>query len=248
MSDIDGNNEGNNGKRQGDPDGIIVDGMGIRKVYHQGTVEVPALRGLDIQLAEGEFAVLAGSSGSGKTTLLNLIGALDQPTEGTLLVDGRDLSRLSGRELAEMRLRRLGFVFQAYNLIPVLTAYENAEYVLLLQGVPANERKRRVIELLDAVGLQGLANRRPSELSGGQQQRVAVARAIAASPALVLADEPTANLDSRTATDLIAMMRKLNDDRGVTFLFSSHDPKVIDRAARVIRLEDGKIVDDERRN
>ncbi len=243
--DTEGNNE-RAGTR--DPDGIIVDGVGIKKIYQQGTVDVPALRGLDIEIREGEFAVLAGSSGSGKTTLLNLIGALDQPTEGSLVVDGKDLSRLSGKELAEMRLRRLGFVFQAYNLVPVLTAYENAEYVLLLQGVAADERKRRVTELLDAVGLSGLSHRRPSELSGGQQQRVAVARAIAAEPALVLADEPTANLDSRTATDLIAMMHLLNQERGVTFLFSSHDQKVIDKAARVIRLEDGRIVDDEQRD
>ncbi len=247
MSNTDEKNKGKNGKRkqEGDPDGIIVDGVGIKKIYRQGTLDVPALRGLDIELREGEFAVLAGSSGSGKTTLLNLIGALDQPTEGSLVVDGRDLSRLSGKALAEMRLRRLGFVFQAYNLVPVLTAYENAEYVLLLQGVPADERKRRVNELLDAVGLQGLSHRRPSELSGGQQQRVAVARAIAAEPALVLADEPTANLDSKTATDLIEMMHQLNQERGVTFLFSSHDPKVINKAARVIRLEDGRIVSDE---
>ena len=250
MSDTDGKNKGNNGKRQrqGDPDGIIVDGVGVSKIYRQGTVDVPALRGLDIQLHEGEFAVLAGSSGSGKTTLLNLIGALDQPTDGSLVVDGRDLSQLSGRELAELRLRRLGFVFQAYNLVPVLTAYENAEYVLLLQGVAAEERKRRVTELLNAVGLEGLAHRRPSELSGGQQQRVAVARAIAAEPALVLADEPTANLDSRTATELIVMMHQLNKERGVTFLFSSHDPKVIHKAERVIQLEDGKIVSDEVKN
>ena len=227
---------------------IIVEGKGIEKIYRQGTIEVPALRGLDLTLRSGEFAVLAGSSGSGKTTLLNLVGALDQPTRGTLEVDGRDLARLSGKQLAEMRLRRLGFVFQAYNLVPVLTAYENAEYVLLLQGVAADERKRRVTELLNAVGLEGLGHRRPSELSGGQQQRVAVARAIASEPALVLADEPTANLDSRTATDLIAMMHLLNQQHGVTFLFSSHDPKVIHRAERVIQLEDGRIVSDEARD
>jgi putative ABC transport system ATP-binding protein len=222
---------------------VIVEGRGLKKIYLQGSVQVPALRGLDLDLVRGEFAVLAGSSGSGKTTLLNLIGALDTPTEGTLRVEGKDLSKLSGRQLAEMRLRRLGFVFQAYNLIPVLTAYENAEYVLLLQGVPATERRKRVTELLHDVGLEGMEHRRPSELSGGQQQRVAVARAIASQPALVLADEPTANLDSKTGSDLVQMMRDLNRDRGVTFLFSSHDPKVIDHADRVIQLQDGQIIE-----
>ena len=224
--------------------GAIVEARGLTKTYVQGTVEVPALRGLDLKVRRGQFAVLAGSSGSGKTTLLNLIGALDRPTDGSVHVDGRDLSRMSSRELARMRLHRLGFVFQAYNLVPVLTAYENAEYVLLLQGVPAEERRRKVGELLRAVGLEGMEHRRPTELSGGQQQRVAVARAIAAEPALVLADEPTANLDSKTGTELVQMMRRLNQERGVTFLFSSHDPKVIDHADRVIQLEDGRIVSD----
>jgi putative ABC transport system ATP-binding protein len=223
---------------------VIVEAHDLEKIYKQGTIEVPALRGLDLTVHRGEFSVLAGSSGSGKTTLLNLIGALDLPTAGSLAVEGRDLAKLGGKELAQMRLRRLGFVFQAYNLIPVLTAYENAEYVLLLQGVEAAERKRRVTELLNAVGLQGLQDRRPTELSGGQQQRVAVARAIAPEPALVLADEPTANLDSKTGTELIQLMRELNQERGVTFLFSSHDPKVIDHAQRVIQLQDGRIVAD----
>ena len=226
---------------------LLVQAHGLVKHYRQGTLEVPALRGLDLELRRGEFAVLAGSSGSGKTTLLNLIGALDVPTSGTLSVDGQELARLSGRALARLRLRRLGFVFQAFNLVPVLTAYENAEYVLLLQGVKTDERRRRVSEVLHAVGLEGLEGRRPAELSGGQQQRVAVARAIAAEPALVLADEPTANLDSRTGAELVRTMRALNAERGVTFLFSSHDPKVIDHADRVIRLEDGRIVDDSAR-
>jgi putative ABC transport system ATP-binding protein len=225
-------------------DSVIVAATALTKTYRQGQVEVPALRGLDLTLRRGEFAVLAGSSGSGKTTLLNLIGALDVPTSGSLVVDGRDLTHLGGHALAELRLRRLGFVFQSYNLIPVLNAYENAEYVLLLQGVDRAERHQRVMDLLRTVGLEGLEQRRPSELSGGQQQRVAVARAIAAEPALVLADEPTANLDSRTGTELIRLMRRLNHERGVTFLFSSHDPKVIDHADRVIQLEDGRIVAD----
>jgi len=218
---------------------------GVTKIYHQGSIEVPALRGIDLEVQAGEFTVLAGSSGSGKTTLLNLIGALDKPTDGTIWLDGRELSKMSGHELAEMRLRRIGFVFQAYNLVPVLSAYENAEYVLLLQGVAADERRKRVTEVLAQVGLEGLEKRRPAELSGGQQQRVAVARAIAARPAIVLADEPTANLDSTTGTELIELMRDLNRDYGVTFVFSSHDPKVIDRAARLIRLEDGRVVGDE---
>lgn len=223
---------------------VIVSVQGVTKVYRQGSINVPALRGIDLTLQQGEFAVLAGPSGSGKTTLLNLIGALDDPTEGRLLVDGKDLSRLSKGRLAQIRLRRIGFVFQAYNLLPVLTAYENAEYVLLLQKVPRSEREKRVMDLLSLVGLKGMEDRRPSELSGGQQQRVAVVRAIAAEPAIVLADEPTANLDSKTGTDLIHLMRDLNRTRGVSFLFSSHDPKVIQHADRVIQLEDGRITSD----
>jgi len=223
---------------------VIVEAQGLEKVYRQGAIEVPALRGVDLTLSAGEFTVLAGSSGSGKTTMLNLIGALDVPTSGSLKVDGKELSKLSGKELARMRLDRIGFVFQAYNLVPVLTAYENAEYVLLLQGVAAAERKERVMGLLRDVGLEGMEHRRPSELSGGQQQRVAVARAIAAKPTLVLADEPTANLDSKTGTELVEMMHSLNTEHGVTFLFSSHDPKVIKRAARVVELQDGEVMSD----
>ena len=223
---------------------VIVEARGLEKVYRQGAIEVPALRGVDLTLRAGEFTVLAGSSGSGKTTMLNLIGALDVPTSGSLKVDGRELSELSGKELARMRLHGIGFVFQAYNLVPVLTAYENAEYVLLLQGVAPAERKERVMSLLKAVGLEGMENRRPSELSGGQQQRVAVARAIAAKPTLVLADEPTANLDSRTGTELVEMMHDLNAQQGVTFLFSSHDPKVIKKARRVVELQDGEVLSD----
>jgi putative ABC transport system ATP-binding protein len=228
-----------------DPHEAIVEVHGVSKIYRQGSISVPALRDVSLTVAKGEFAVLAGPSGSGKTTLLNLIGGLDAPTSGAIHVAGKDLSKLNGRERADIRLHDIGFVFQAYNLIPVLSAYENAEYVLLLQGAGADERRQRVTDTLAAVGLSGLESRRPSELSGGQQQRVAVARAIAGEPAMVLADEPTANLDSKTGAELIDLMRTLNRERGVTFIFSSHDPKVIERAARLIRLEDGQVVSDE---
>ncbi|MBW2523149.1 MAG: ABC transporter ATP-binding protein [Deltaproteobacteria bacterium] len=224
----------------------LVRVRGVSKIYRQGSVDVKALRGVDLDIFDGDFAVLAGPSGSGKTTLLNLIGALDTPSEGSIVVDGQRLDEVRGAALADLRLHRFGFVFQAYNLIPVLSAYENAEYVLLLQGVPAPERRKRVGDLLEAVGLAGLERRRPAELSGGQQQRVAVARALAAEPAVVLADEPTANLDSKTGAGLVELMRELNRERGVTFIISSHDTKVIDRAARVIRLVDGQVTDDER--
>jgi putative ABC transport system ATP-binding protein len=219
---------------------------GVSKIYRQGELEVAALSGVTLNVDAGDFAVLAGPSGSGKTTLLNLMGALDRPTSGKVIVAGKDISSMSGRALASLRLLHIGFVFQAYNLIPVLTAYENAEYVLLLQGVGAAEREKRVKEVLEAVGLSGLEQRRPAELSGGQQQRVAVARAIAAQPDLVLADEPTANLDSKTALELIELLGELNRDRGVTFVVSSHDERVIERAARVVRLEDGRIASDRR--
>jgi putative ABC transport system ATP-binding protein len=219
---------------------------GVSKTYKQGVIEVHALTKVDLGIARGDFAVLAGPSGSGKTTLLNLIGALDKPTSGRIVVDGHDLSALDGSALARLRLNQLGFVFQAYNLIPVLSAYENAEYVLLLQGAPAAERRKKVMDLLEAVGLADLHRRRPAELSGGQQQRIAIARALAAGPSLVLADEPTANLDSHTGTELVELMRRLNHEREVTFIISSHDPKVIDRAERVIQLEDGKVTSDER--
>jgi putative ABC transport system ATP-binding protein len=208
---------------------------------------VNALRGVDLDVSPGEFTALMGPSGSGKTTLLNLLGALDTPTSGTVTIDGEELGKLGRGQLSDLRLRRLGFVFQSYNLIPVLTAYENAEFVMLLQGVSATERRARVMETLAAVGLQGMEHRRPAELSGGQQQRVAVARAIAGRPALVLADEPTANLDSRTGTELIELMRALNRDLGITFVFATHDPKVMEAAKRVVRLVDGEIAEDERR-
>jgi putative ABC transport system ATP-binding protein len=223
---------------------IVVEN--VSKTYRQGALSVAAVSAVDLTIEARDFAVLAGPSGSGKTTLLNLMGGLDRPTSGRVLVSQCDLSVVRGRKLAALRLRHIGFVFQAYNLIPVLSAYENAEYVLLLQGVAASERKARVHEVLAAVGLSGLEDRRPAELSGGQQQRVAVARAIAAAPDLVLADEPTANLDSRTALELIELMKTLNRNRHVTFVISSHDPRVIERADRVVSLEDGRVIDDRR--
>jgi putative ABC transport system ATP-binding protein len=218
----------------------------VSKRYLQGSVEVMALRGLTLRIDAGEFTTLVGPSGSGKTTALNLIGALDRPTSGTVRVEGRDLSELGARALSQMRRDRIGFVFQAYNLMPVLTAFENAEIVLALQGVRAEERRERVMKLLAEVGLTGLENRRPAELSGGQQQRVAIARAIAAQPAIVLADEPTANVDSETAESLLDLMEELNVSRGATFLFSTHDPRVMERARRVIRIVDGRVERDDR--
>ena len=217
---------------------------GLTKTYHQGRVEVPALRGLDLDVQAGSFLAISGPSGSGKTTLLNLIGGLDRPSGGTVRLEGTDLGTLDRKRLSRLRRDRIGFVFQAYNLIPVLTAYENAEAVLVLQGVPTAERRRRVMALLAEVGLEGMEDRRPDALSGGQQQRVAIARAIAAEPAIVLADEPTANVDSTTADHLLEIMERLNRERGVTFVFSTHDPRVMQRARREVRLVDGQVSDD----
>ncbi len=225
----------------------IVELREVSKVYRQGEIEVPALRGISLRVDAGEFTALSGPSGSGKTTLLNLIGALDRCTSGSVCVEGRELGGLSRRELAELRRDRIGFVFQSYNLVPVLTAYENAEMVLALQGAPEAERRARVLELLEEVGLKGMEDRRPEELSGGQQQRVAIVRAIAASPAVVLADEPTANVDSETAENLLAVMEQLNRGRGATFLFSTHDPRVMSRARRIVRIVDGRVQSDELR-
>ncbi|MEC7984374.1 MAG: ABC transporter ATP-binding protein [Myxococcota bacterium] len=225
----------------------IVNVKQVKRSYQQGTHEVQALRGVDLSIEEGEFTVLMGASGSGKTTLLNIIGGLDTADSGSVEVDGNHFDKLSSGELSDIRLKRLGFVFQAYNLIPVLSAYENAEFVLLLQGMNAAERKERVMSTLKAVGLEGMEHRKPSELSGGQQQRVAVARAIAGRPALVLADEPTANLDSKTSNALIALMKDLNDQHNITFLFATHDPKVMNAAKRVVTMEDGSIISDESR-
>jgi putative ABC transport system ATP-binding protein len=225
----------------------IVQVKDLHRTYKQGKLEVRALRGIDLAIEPGEFTVLMGPSGSGKTTLLNQIGGLDEPDSGSVLVEGQELAGMSKSKLAKLRLNRIGFVFQAYNLIPVLTAYENAEFVLLMQGMSKAERQARVMQVLKDVGLEGLEDRRPNELSGGQQQRVAVARAIAGEPALVLADEPTANLDSATGYELIDTMRRLNEDKGITFVFATHDPKVMDRARRIVTLVDGKVAKEERR-
>ena len=220
----------------------------VAKVYPQGDQHVDALRGITMTVKSGEFTAISGPSGSGKTTALNLIGALDTPTSGTVRIDGTDLSTLNRKQLSRLRRDRIGFVFQAYNLLPVLSAYENAEIVMAVQGVDEADRRPRVMELLANVGLKGMEDRRPSELSGGQQQRVAIARAIAAKPAVVLADEPTANVDSHTADHLLEMMEGLNRVQGVTFLFSTHDPRVMERARRVVRLVDGQIESDKVRD
>ncbi len=226
----------------------IVELIGVTKRYEQGEVVIHANDGVDLKIDKGEFTALVGPSGSGKTTTLNLIGALDVADEGSIFVEGRELSRLSATELSTLRRDRIGFVFQAYNLIPVLTAYENAEFVLALQGVPLEVRKKRVLEVLAAVGLEGRENRRPDELSGGQQQRVAIARAIAPKPAIVLADEPTANVDSHTAETLLDIMENLNREFGVTFLFSTHDERVMARARRIVRMMDGRIAGEDLRS
>jgi putative ABC transport system ATP-binding protein len=225
--------------------GPIVELKDITKVYRQGRMEVYALRGLSFSVDQGEFTAVCGPSGSGKTTALNIIGALDAPTSGIVQVEGKDLNRMNRRQRSLLRRDRIGFVFQAYNLIPVLTAYENAEMVMAVQGLEDKIRRERIMGLLSDVGLDGMENRRPAELSGGQQQRVAIARAIASNPAVVLADEPTANVDSETADRLLSIMERLNRERGITFLFSTHDPKVMDCAHRVIRLVDGRVERDD---
>ncbi|MBW2458746.1 MAG: ABC transporter ATP-binding protein [Deltaproteobacteria bacterium] len=223
----------------------VVELRDVVKTYQQGAVEVQALRGLTLNVKRGEFLALCGPSGSGKTTALNLVGALDTPTSGAVLLEGQELGRLGRTALSNLRRDRIGFVFQAYNLIPVLSAFENAESVLALQGVSTAKRRDRVMKLLAEVGLKGMEDRRPDHLSGGQQQRVAIARAIASEPAVVLADEPTANVDSETAERLLEIMERLNREQGVTFIFSTHDPRVMDHARRVVSLRDGQVESDE---
>lgn len=225
----------------------IVKTHQLNKIYRQHNVSVPALQDVSIDIDAGEFTVMVGPSGSGKTTLLNHIGALDQPTSGEIYIGDQLLNNLSRSELTRLRLWKIGFIFQEYNLISVLSALENVEYVMLLQGIAHRERRRRADAILQEVGLASMAHRRPHELSGGQQQRVAVARAMVSQPAIILADEPTANLDSKTGADLLDLMRALNEQHGTTFLFSTHDPMVMERAKRVVRLRDGRIESDERR-
>jgi len=222
----------------------IVRANRITKDYGEGRIVTHALRGVDFVLSAGEFAAMAGPSGSGKTTLLNIIGGLDRPTSGAVYIEMSEITGLSGSRLSRLRRDRIGFVFQSYNLIPVLTAFENAEYVLLLQNVNRAERRERVMRVLKDVGLNGLEQRFPRELSGGQQQRVAIARAIAPEPALILADEPTANVDSETGGGLMDLMRRLNEQKGITFLFSTHDQAVMKCARRLITLRDGLVIED----
>ena len=218
---------------------------GVTRVYSDDGVPVHALRGIDLSIERGEFAALVGPSGSGKTTFLNIISGLDTPTDGKVWLNGKLLSRMSGNALSDFRRDNIGFIFQAYNLIPVLTVEENIEYIMLLQKVPKSERHERVLAILDEVGLGGMASRMPPQLSGGQQQRVAIARAMVSQPAIILADEPTANLDSKIGAELLDMMYRLNTQTGMTFIFSTHDPMVMARARRLITLKDGEIERDE---
>jgi putative ABC transport system ATP-binding protein len=222
----------------------IIEVKNLHKVYHETEVEVKAVNGIDLQFDEGEFTAIVGPSGSGKTTLLNIIGGLDKPTQGEVKIDGIPISSLSPSKLIDFRMKHIGFVFQAYNLIPVLTAGENIEFIMHLQGVPKKEREKRTIELLNSVGLIDRINSRPAKLSGGQQQRVAVARALASKPRFVLADEPTANLDSKSTENLLDLMETLNREEKISFIFSTHDARVVNKARRVITIEDGKVISD----
>ena len=214
----------------------------LQKTYQVGEVKTHALRGVDLTINKGEFTAIAGPSGSGKSTLLHLMGGLDKPSGGEIYLNGERVDQLTKAEGAAVRLEQLGFVFQAYNLIPVLTALENAAFVLELQGVPKKEREAKALHSLKTLGIDEFAHRRPNQLSGGQQQRVAVARAFAAEPDIILADEPTANLDSKSGGDLIEMMKRLNEEQGVTFVFSTHDPRLLEHVKRIVRMEDGRIV------
>ncbi len=224
---------------------LLIVTESLRKEYAEGGVVVPAVRGIDLTIRAGEFTAVVGPSGSGKTTFLNLISGLDYPTEGKVWLKKRLISDMSGNELSDLRRDHIGFIFQAYNLIPVLTVRENIEYVMLLQGVPDGERKARVAAILKEIGMDGFERRFPPKISGGQQQRVAIARAMVSRPELILADEPTANLDSETGSELLDMMRELNRRSGITFLFSTHDRMVMERADRVVTLHDGRVLKDE---
>ncbi len=223
----------------------IIKTVDLVKTYHDTAVDVRAVDHINLSIEQGEFTALKGPSGCGKTTLLNLLGGLDEPTSGEIYIDQKQITQLSSKQLIDFRLQHIGFVFQAYNLIPVLTAKENISFIMLLQKKSKAERDKRARELLHAVGLDGKENSRPGELSGGQQQRVAVARALASKPSFVLADEPTANLDSKSTDNLLDIMARLNEEEKMTFVFATHDDRVIKKARRVISLEDGKIIDDQ---
>ncbi|MCF6184121.1 MAG: ABC transporter ATP-binding protein [Bacteroidales bacterium] len=225
----------------------IIETKNLHKTYKESEIEVHAVRGVDLSFEQGEFTAIVGPSGSGKTTLLNMIGGLDKPTEGEIIIDGINISTLKGSKLIDFRLRKIGFVFQAYNLIPVLTAKENVEFIMNLQKRPKKERIKRAEDLLKAVGLGDRMNARPSKLSGGQQQRVAVARALASKPMFILADEPTANLDSESTRNLLEIMETLNKEENITFIFSTHDTRVVNKARRIITIDDGKVLSDEKK-
>lgn len=225
-------------------DSVLIDAEDVSRIYRVGEVSVSALKSVNLRVARGEFTAIAGPSGSGKSTLLNILSGLDSPTTGRVSLAGTPISEMGGRALSDFRRDHIGFIFQAFNLIPVLTVLENIEYVLLLQGVSRHDRRERVREMLSTVGLEGMEDRRPPQLSGGQQQRVAVARAMVSKPDLILADEPTANLDSTTGGALLDLMRELNERRRMTFLFSSHDRMIMDRAKRLVVLKDGSLVQD----
>jgi len=231
-------------RRGNEGEATVIDAHNISKVYNPKTIPVFAANNVHLHLEKGEFTALVGPSGSGKTTLLNMIGGLDKPDEGNIFINNLDITKLSPNELIDFRLKNIGFVFQSFNLIPVLTAKENVEFIMQLQKINRKEREKRVETLFKQIGLEDKLNERPSKLSGGQQQRVAVARALASRPAFVLADEPTANLDSKSASNLLDIMARLNKEENITFLFSTHDQRVIDRARRVITLVDGRIVKD----
>ena len=225
----------------------VIETKDLYRSFGSDATEVVALDHVSIQIQAGEFTAIIGPSGSGKTTLLHLIGGLDEPNSGSVNLSGSNIAAMSGNQLSDFRRDHIGFIFQAYNLIPVLSAEENVEYVMLLQGIDPSERRKRVNEMLALVGLEGLGDRRPAQLSGGQQQRVAVARAMASNPDIILADEPTANLDSKTGVSLLEVMRELNETRNMTFVFSTHDEKIMERASRLIHISDGKIQEDERK-
>jgi putative ABC transport system ATP-binding protein len=224
----------------------IIKCENLEKIYEDNGVPVRALKGIDLKIEKGEFTVIAGPSGSGKTTLLNLLGALDKPTKGKVFFKGEDITLKKRKELSSLRLRSFGFVFQAYNLIPVLTALENIEFSMMLLGLPEKERKNKAMRLMEELGIAELANKKPNEMSGGQQQRVAVVRAIVNEPEVVFADEPTANLDSATGENLLNLMQKMNEEKNITFIFSSHDKQVMERAKRLLILKDGLIESDEK--